>query len=367
MKTKVTNILKNIPGFRTNRKLLAFAVDDYGNLRVKDRQTIEQFHQLGMPAQSIFDKLDSLETAEDLDALFEILGSVKDINNKSACFTAYSLCCNPDYETIVKNDFTDYKSELLTTTFMRIPGGKQTWDVWQQGMKAKMLIPAFHGREHLNLRLVSDAFKNRDPKIMSAFQLGSFSNIERKRFPSFYAAFDQVDTSDIALHKEIIIDGLQKFEQVFGFRTLNFNAPGGRESHDLHQTLVDQGIEFIDSGFEKMIMLSQGKVQKQYMWMGKNTKDNLKVILRNSVFEPASNPNAVAEAFKQIQIAFKLKKPAVVSSHRVNFSGAIDENNRRKSLADLKSLLSLVQKAYPDVEFVSTTDLGKIMKGIKDV
>lgn len=363
----VKNYLKNVPGYKTNRKLLAFAVDDYGNLRVRNNGTQQKLSDFGMPAVSIFDRLDTLETESDLAALFDVLGKFKDKHENLACFSAYAVCCNPNYEEMAAQNFTSYIPELLTDTFKKVPQGTQAWEAWQHGMKSKMLVPAFHGREHLNVRLVSDALKNNDSKIRFAFENGTFSNIEHKKFPSFYAAFDQVDKADIALHKDIIIDGLQKFEQVFGFRTLNFNAPGGRESHDLHQTLVEQGIQFIDSGFEKMIILPQGKVQKQYMWMGKNTNDNLKVILRNSVFEPASNHNAVADAFKQIQIAFKLKNPAVVSSHRVNFSGAIDENNRKKSLADLKTLLTLVQKAYPDVEFVSTSELGKIMKGTKDV
>lgn len=363
MMTLVKNYLKNIPGYKTNRKLLAFAVDDYGNLRVRDRETQKKLSEFGMPSTSVFDRLDSLETENDLAALFDVLSKFRDKNNNPACFSAYALCCNPNYEEMANQNFTSYISELLTDTFKKVPQGSQAWEAWQYGMKSKMLVPAFHGREHLNVRLVSDALKSNDSRIRFAFANGTFSNIEGKNFPSYYAAFDQVDSSDTTLHKEIIVDGLQKFEQVFGFKAINFNAPGGRESHDLHQTLLDNGIQFIDSGFEKIITLPQGKVQKQYMWMGKSTKDNLKVILRNAVFEPASNVTAIADAFKQIQIAFKLKNPVVVSSHRVNFSGGIEENNRKKSLADLQTLLNLVQTEYPDVEFVSTAELGNIMKG----
>lgn len=363
MKTRLVNLLKNIPGYRTNRRLLAFAVDDYGNLRVKDKASQIEFHNAGMPKRSIFDMLDTLETADDLSALFDVLESFRDINSNPVCFTPYALCCNPNYQEMARNDFAEYKNELLTETFSKVPGGMQSWEAWKYGIKSRLFVPAFHGREHLNVRLVSDALKHKDPKIRIAFQLGSFSNVEQKKYPSYYAAFDQVDYSDTALHKDIIVDGLQKFEQVFGFRAINFNAPGGRESHDLHQTLIDNGIEFIDSGFEKLITLPQGKVQKEYMWMGKKTKTGLRVVLRNGVFEPASNSRALESAFSQIATAFRLGKPAVISSHRFNFSGSIDENNRKKSLADLKKLLSLVQKAYPNVEFVSTAELGNIMKG----
>jgi len=61
---------------------------------------------------------------------------------------------------------------------------------------------------------------------------------------------------------------------------------------------------------------------------------------------------------KQIEAAFLWNKPAIISSHRVNFCGHIDENNRKKGLTSLKQLLDEIVKRWPDVEFMSADELG---------
>jgi hypothetical protein len=58
-----------------------------------------------------------------------------------------------------------------------------------------------------------------------------------------------------------------------------------------------------------------------------------------------------------MEAAFRWKKPANISTHRVNFVGGIDEANREKGLKELKKLLNTIVKTWPDVEFMSTRDL----------
>ena len=64
---------------------------------------------------------------------------------------------------------------------------------------------------------------------------------------------------------------------------------------------------------------------------------------------------------KQIEAAFFWGKPAIVSSHRVNFCGHIDPENRKKGLIALDTLLNKVVNKWPDIEFVSIDELVKIM------
>ncbi len=81
------------------------------------------------------------------------------------------------------------------------------------------------------------------------------------------------------------------------------------------------------------------------------------------MFEPNSkNIDWVNFTFEQIKAAFFWGKPAIVSSHRVNFCGHIEPENRRKGLKTLQSLLDKVIKTWPDVEFVSVDELAGIIK-----
>jgi hypothetical protein len=84
---------------------------------------------------------------------------------------------------------------------------------------------------------------------------------------------------------------------------------------------------------------------------------------RNSLFEPVENQNFdwVSKCLQDIEIAFRWGKPAVISSHRVNYIGSIFENNRTQSLEKLKVLLTRVIKKWPDVQFISSAQLAEIM------
>jgi hypothetical protein len=105
---------------------------------------------------------------------------------------------------------------------------------------------------------------------------------------------------------------------------------------------------------------------KNRMWGAKNEYNQL-YWRRNSKFEPSGNPSYdwVGDVMEQIKVAFRWGKPAVISSHRVNFIGGIVKENRENTLRLLTDLLSRILKRYPDVEFMSSDMLGKEISNSK--
>lgn len=63
-----------------------------------------------------YNKNDSLATAEDLAALFEVFSSVKDSKFRNAVLTPVCVVANPDFEKIKQSDFTEYFYEPFTET-----------------------------------------------------------------------------------------------------------------------------------------------------------------------------------------------------------------------------------------------------------
>ena len=57
---------------------------------------------------------------------------------------------------------------------------------------------------------------------------------------------------------------------------------------------------------------------------------------------------------KQISAAFRWGKPAIISTHRVNFVGSISPYNREKGLRELKKLINAILKKWSDVEFMGS-------------
>ena len=196
MKQTFLNHLKNIPGWKTKRKIVIFSVDDYGNVRLDSKQARKNLDQAGLKIFSRFDVYDTLETYDDLEQLFGVLQSVKDQHHRSAVFTPYALPCNIDFDRMSKEGNRTYQYELLSKTFekqeLRQPKVyKSTWKLWQEGIEEKLLRPQFHGREHLNLKIFEEKLKKQDPELLTNLKNYSFTSISDNSYPNLriYSSF----------------------------------------------------------------------------------------------------------------------------------------------------------------------------------
>ena len=149
--TAAVNV-KNIIGWKTKRKIIIFSVDDYGNVRLHSKQARDTMFAKGLKPTSRFDIYDTLETTDDLTALYNTLDSVKDKNDNPAVFTAFAMSANIDFEKMKETGYTSYYYEALPATFKKINGYDGTWQLWKEGMQKKLLVPQFHGREHLSVQ-----------------------------------------------------------------------------------------------------------------------------------------------------------------------------------------------------------------------
>ena len=359
--------LKNSFGWKTNRKIIVFSVDDYGNVRLNSKAARANLDKAGMKIYSRFDTLDTLETKQDLEELFEVLNSVKDKNGRNAVFTPFALPCNINFEKVEGNNFQKFEYETLPETYSKLAIEQPeayfgAWEKWQEGIQKGFLKPQFHGREHVNLSIFNDKLKNKDEQIITALKNKSYTSISDDDYPtkSSFAAFDFWDVSENQNLKSIVIDGLQKFEEVFGYKSNYFTPPVFNIHHSLFPTLKQNGVDFIDLALYRKEHQGFGKYKKSLNYTGKKTNEGLTNMVRNVVFEPTEDRGIdwVDFTLKQIETAFRWNKPAIISSHRVNFCGHIDEKNREKGLKSLERLLQEIVKKWPDVEFMSADELG---------
>ena len=362
---------KNIIGSKTKRKIVVLSVDDYGNVRVNSKQARANMDAAGLKIYSRFDLFDTLETKQDLEQLFAVLDSVRDKNGRSAVFTPFALPCNIDFEKMAADDYRHFYYENLPVTYSKLAKEQPeaydgAWELWQEGISKGFLKPQFHGREHLNLLVLNDKLIKRDPQLLAALKNKSFTSISDDDYPtmSSTAAFDFFDVNDNEQFKPIIKEGLQLFEEVYGYRSNYFTPPVYQIHHSLFSTLKENGIEYIDLGLVRKEHQGQRKYQTSFNYIGKKTKENLTIMVRNIVFEPTDERGLdwVNFTMKQIERAFRWNKPAIISSHRVNFCGHIDPKNREKGLIALKNLLDEIVKKWPDVEFMSADELAETLK-----
>jgi hypothetical protein len=374
IKALLSNIisnLKNSIGWKTNRKIIVFSVDDYGNVRLNSAEARKNMDAAGMKIYSRFDALDTLETTQDLEQLFEVLSSVKDKNGRHAVFTSFALPCNIDFEQMEAENYERFHFETLPNTYKKLAIQQPeaytgTWELWKEGIAKGFLKPQFHGREHLNLTVFNDKLQKKDTQLLTALKNKSYTSISDEEYPtiSSTAELDFWNVNENEALKPILKEGLKLFEEVYGSPSNYFTPPVFSVHHSLFQTLKDNGIEFLDLALLRNEHQGLNVYKKSFNYIGKKTNEGLTIMVRNVVFEPTEDRGIdwVSFTMKQIETAFRWNKPAIISSHRVNFCGHIDKRNREKGLAVLKNLLQEIVRKWPDAEFMSADELATYLK-----
>lgn len=358
--------LKNLPGKTMSRKIIVFESDDWGSIRMPSKNVYNSLLSKGINVDKChYNRYDSLENANDLNALAEVLKSVKDKNSNPAVFTANFNVANPDYEEIKKSNFDKYYYELFTDSYEKFYPKQDILKLTLDLYSEKLFYPQLHGREHLNPDIWMDLLNNGNDALKKAFDYGVYGlsfNVSNTINKPFLASLLYENKSQKLNVQKSIYDASKIFEQKFGFVSKTFIAPLYYWHKDLEITMKHSGIDFLQGADrQKQFDNSTKRIFNNF---GKTNELGQTYLVRNVSFElSGSNKQIVLNnTLKEINISFRMKKPAVICSHRVNFMGGIQESNRKENLEYLKILLKEIVNKWPDVEFMSSEQLGKLIK-----
>jgi hypothetical protein len=361
--------LSNLPGWRTKRKIVVFESDDWGSIRMSSKSAFDELLNYGIPVDKChFNLNDSLESNDDLTSLLEVLYSKKNALGYSPIFTNVAIVGNPDFERIVKSNYQEYCFESTQASLKKYPHHDQVETITRQGIDESLIYPIFHGREHLNVKRWLKYLKEGNADFRFAFKFGVTGIANGKngvRYKDVQAAFDIDHIDDTKYLASVIASGLNLFEQQYGFKARYFVPTNGPFNNDLEANLYKGGIQYVNTAKKQLEPIGNNKFKKNIRYLGKKNQFGQYYITRNCFFEPASNEkkNWVDSCLKEIEIAFRWNKPAIISTHRVNYIGFIREENRKFGLSQLNELLNQIIKRYPDVEFMTSVQLGDLIVG----
>lgn len=368
IKQQITHNIRNILGWRTNRHIIVIESDDWGSIRMPSKKVLNTLLKAGIRVDRChYCSNDSIAGIQDLDALFEVLGSYKDINGNSACITANAVVANPNFEAIKESDYKEYSYIKITDGFRFLPDGDKLLDKWKEGNDNGLFVIQSHGREHLNVSRWMHYLQGNYPETKLAFENGVYgisTTITSEKRKSFLPAFDFDNTQTELKANEIVADGLRVFEEIFGFKSESFIAPNYTWGRSLEKTLNENGVKYIQGHQVARYCQSEGENNsKRLRYIGRTNELGQIDLSRNAVFEPSENPgkNWVDSCLKEIEIAFRWHHPAIICSHRVNFVGTINPANRDNGLKQLSQLLKRIKQKWPDVEFMSSNQLGELI------
>lgn len=360
----------NIPGWRTNRKIVVIESDDWGSIRMSSLEAFKNLLKAGMREdRNHYNLYDSLESNRDLECLFETLSNFKDKNGKAPVMTGVNVVANPVFERIKETGYTEYFYEPYAETLKRYPAHDRVYELWKEGIEKRLFVPIFHGREHLNVQRWLRALRSGHRSTLLAFEngvTGIYNGIDGEPIPKFQAAFDLDTMDDLPYMEEVLNTGLDLFERLYGYRSKYFVPTNGPFNNSLEKVLFDNGVRYVNSGKIQMEPLGNGEFKKHIRFLGQKNGVGQIYLTRNCFFEPSSmespaSTDWVGNCLKEMEVAFLWRKPATISSHRVNYIGFLHSENRERSLKKLEELLSRMLKKWPDIEFMTSSELGDLI------
>lgn len=367
IKSGFANHFNNFCSWKSKRKIIVIESDDWGSIRMPNRKVYEATIAKGINVDLCpFNSYDTLANKEDLEELFGVLNKYRDQNNRPPVITVNTIVANPDFEKIALNKFESYYYEDFTKTLHRYYPNDNVFEAWRYGIINNFIFPQLHGREHLYVKLWLDFLKCGSEETHFSFNQGYYGiskSISKEKRNGFLPAFNLHFLSEIHEQASILEDAQRIFTSIFGFRSESFIAPNYIWNRGIEPILNDLGMVFIQGSRYQREPIGGGEIRNVRHWTGETNSIGQIYLTRNVQFEPSiyKGINWVNYTIKQVENAFFWRVPAIISSHRLNFIGSLNKNNRQHNLVLLKRVLGQILERWPDVEFFTTNELGRLI------
>lgn len=342
-----------------NRHIVIFESDDWGAIRVPSKAAHSALTARGYKLDDRpYERFDGLESDRDVEALADVLLRYVDKTGNHPAFTLNYLSANPDFEAIRRNDFSRYQWESIKETYNRYDNGNRVVDIVKSGIDNGVFETQFHGREHFDIKRWMSDLRRGDKDVLTAFDFG-MCGLFPKENPSagnrYVIAFNSLKTGD-----RILDEGVDEFSKIWGRRPESIVAPCYTWREELNADLIRLGFSLIQSARWQKIPESSKRIAH---FTGQKSVTGLTYTVRNCAFEPSTSEasDVTDMTMEQIRLAFKQGKPAIISTHRINYTSRISEENRNRSLRLLDQLIERIIKEWSDVEFVTGNNLIKMI------
>lgn len=372
-KRKAVQNFINTLGWKTKRRIIVFESDDWGSIRMPSKDVYRSLLKEGIRVDLCpYNKYDSLASKDDLEHLFNVLNQFKDSKGNYPVFTANTNVANPDFKKILQSNFSEYFYEPFTQTLNKQFSSTNVFSIWNEAIDNNLFYPQFHGREHVNPISWMKLLKNNHFEIRKAFEYKMFglSRITSPNIKVLYlASLIFENNEEKAIIEKSILEGVNLFESIFGYKSESFIAPLYTWDSELENILNKVGVKYIQgaNSHNNYDPITKRMFRVKRHFCGDVNLHNQIYLVRNCSFEPSLTPNFdLNNTLKEIEISFRWNKPAIITSHRVNYIGSLDKKNREINIKTLNGLLKSILKKWPNVEFMNSTQLGKLIENSKN-
>lgn len=338
--------------------MLAIESDDWGTERTRsagDGQALRKA-RLGLADQSGL--VDGLETRDDVAALCEVLSAYKDRLGRPAVMTVNFVLANADFDNVAESGYQRMAAKSIVDGWNHESDGARLWQAYRSGIDAGLLVPQFHGHLHFCPETWLAQLRDGEPATRLAFDrcmigpMYEASGLRTMGVSSVYNREEEV----IRRHAS---EGMRLFRAAFGRDSVTTIAPRYVwRSPETELIMAEHGVRAMQG--KQWQYLPDGRCRAHYI--GQRGAGGMLYLVRNCDLEPVAGGTTVESCMRQVAVAFSRGLPAVLCSHRINYTSRVSAGVRDKGLAVLDEVLRQVVTRYPNVEFVGSDALaGRIL------
>jgi hypothetical protein len=341
--------LAPIGGFFFDRPLVLIQSDDWGRVGVRDREGWEELRAAGVSLGERPSDFYSLETADDVAAIIEVLRRHRDSTGRAACLVANFVCANVDFHRTAE---TGFRKLTLRPIGSGLP---ESWkrpglvEAYRAAISEQVMLPALHGMTHFCRpaveRRLEDSGENGE-LLRSFFRAGT--PYIHWRMP--WVGFEYLDPESEEFlaadrQSEIISQAADAFSRFFGTRARSACAPGYRRNVETIKAWASCGVKVVQNG--------PGTLLPPHF-----QDDVVLHLYRNVQFEPALDPTrySVEACLLQAKKCVERGLPVILSAHSINMHSSL-KNFRDPTLRRLDQFLSALEQQNSGLLYVNDHDL----------
>jgi hypothetical protein len=342
-------------GFHFDRPLLLIHSDDWGRAGLRDQAGLEQLRSAGIRLGERPYDFYTLETAQDVSALHEMLEHHRDSTGHAACVQMNFVQTNLDLSRMQAENYREI--HLLPLSGGLPPGWDRPglFDAYREGMAREVFQPALHGTTHFCRRAVERHMADSSEPgqlLRTLWEAGTPYIYWRMPWIGYeYWDPSAADERFLATDEQTKLIGMAvgAFSKMFSTLPHSACAPGYRANSDTHKAWVRHGIHVAQNG--------PGSCTAPHF-----NRDELLHVYRTIEFEPAVNRDFSLDAgVKLAEECFDRGIPAIASVHSINFHSSV-KDFRSRTLSLLDKFLSALEARHDNLLYLHDQELSHLVQ-----
>jgi hypothetical protein len=340
-----------LAGFYFDRPLVLLQSDDWGRVGLRDQEGLEQLRSAGLTLGERPYDFYTLETADDLRALREMLMRHRDSVGRNPCVLMNFVSANLDFARMEAGGFEKIHVLPLADGLPRGWSRPGLLDAFHEGIAEGLFHPGLHGTTHFCRSAVGRSLTGdsaRASLLRTLWRAGT--PYIHWRMPWIgYEYWDPEQTEEKRFlpadsQRELIGQTMGEFTRLFSTLPQSAVAPGHRANRDTHRAWAQHGIRVAQNG--------SGALAPPHF-----DRHEMLNLSRTINFEIATDTSfSVEECLRRAEACFRRGTPAIVSVHSINFHSTV-RDVRSRTVECLDQFFTALESKHADLLYLHDEDL----------